>query len=163
MLEPAQARDLSEECGVERVERNVDAVEPGVFELWRQLGQQRAVGGERDILDLRDRTDVANERDNAAADQRLATRQAHTANAFPRHQTHKASNFLGTEQLIVCARRYAVDGHAIDATEIALVGNGNAQVVDVAAKTVMLQALVHAILPSRRPLFFREYSTAHRN
>ena len=97
LLKPAQARDLSKECGVERVERNVDAVEHGVFELRRQLGQQRAVGGERDILDLRDRTDVANERDNAAADQRLATRQAHTANALPRHQAHKASDFLGAE------------------------------------------------------------------
>ena len=163
LLEPAQARDLSKECGVERVERNVDAVEPGVFELRRQLGQQCAVGGERDVLDLRDRADVANERDDAAADQRLATRQTHAANALPRHQAHKAGDFLGAEQLVVRAGRHAIGRHAVNAAEIALVGNGNAQVVDIAAKTVMLQALVHAILPSRRPLFFREYSTAHGN
>ena len=46
LLEPAQARDLSKERRVERVERDVDAVKPGIFELRRQLGQQSAIGGE---------------------------------------------------------------------------------------------------------------------
>ena len=163
LLEPTQACDLSKQRGVERIERNVDTVEPRVFELRRQLGQQGAIGGERDVLDLRDCTDVANERDDATADQRLATRQTHAANALPRHQAHKAGDFLGAEQLGVRTRRHAVGGHAVDATEIALVSNGDAQVVDVTAKTVMLHALVHAALPSRGDLFFGEYSTAHGN
>lgn len=64
LLEPTQARDLSKERRVERVERNVDAVKPGIFELRRQLGQQGAIGGERDVLDLRNRTDVTNKRDD---------------------------------------------------------------------------------------------------
>ena len=97
LLESAQARNLSKERRVECVERDVDAVKPGIFELRRQLGQQGAVGGERDVLDLRNRTNVANERDDTAADQRLAARQAHAANALPRHQAHKAGDFLGTE------------------------------------------------------------------
>ena len=61
------------------------------------------------------------------------------------------------------ARSNAVGGHTVDAAEIALVSHGNAQVVDIAAKTVMLHALVHTALPSRSDLFFGEYSTAHRN
>ena len=97
LLEPTQARDLSEQRRVERVERDVDAVKPSVFELQRQLGQQGAVGGKRDVLDLRNGADVTNEWDDTAADQRLATRQAHAANALPRHQAHKAGDFLGTE------------------------------------------------------------------
>ena len=97
LLEPAQARDLSKERRVECVERNVDAIKTGVFELRRQLGQQGAIGGERDVFDLRNRADIANERDDAAADQRLAARQAHAANALPRHQAHKAGDFLGAE------------------------------------------------------------------
>ena len=54
LLEPTQARDLSKERRVECVERNVDAVKPGIFELGRPLGQQGAIGGERDVLDLRE-------------------------------------------------------------------------------------------------------------
>ena len=97
LFEPTQTRDLSKQRRVERVERDVDAVKPGIFELRCQLGQQGAVGGERDVLDLRDRADVTNERNDTAADQRLATRQAHAANALPRYQAHKAGDFLGTE------------------------------------------------------------------
>lgn len=82
-LESTRARDLSKERRVERVERNVDAVKTGVFELRRQLGQQGAIGGERNVLDLRNRADITNERNNTAADQRLATRQAYAANALP--------------------------------------------------------------------------------
>ena len=85
LLELTQARDLSKERGVERIERDVDAVKPGIFELRRHLGKQGTIGGERDVLDLRNRTNVANKRDDTAADQRLATRQAHAANALPRH------------------------------------------------------------------------------
>jgi len=97
LLESTQARDLSKQRGIECVERNVDAVKPRIFELRRQLGQQGAVGGKRDVLDLRNRADVTNERDDTAADQRLAARQAYAANALPRYQAHKAGDFLGTE------------------------------------------------------------------
>lgn len=72
LLESTQARDLSKERRVERVERDVNAVKPDIFELRRQLGQQGAIGGKRDVLDLRDRADVANKRNDTAADQRLA-------------------------------------------------------------------------------------------
>lgn len=64
LLEPTQARDFSKQRRVECIERNVDAVKTGVFELRRQLGQQGTVGGERDVLDLRNRADVTNERND---------------------------------------------------------------------------------------------------
>ena len=163
LLEPTQARDLSKERRVERVERNVDAVKPGIFELRRQLGQQGAIGGERDVLDLRNRTDVTNKRDDTAADQRLAARQAHAANALPRHQAHKAGDFLGAEQLVMRTGRHAIGRHAVNAAEIALVGNGNAQVVDIATKTVMLYVPVHVALPSRGVLFFGKHNTPREN
>ena len=163
LLESTQACDLSKERGVECVERNVDAVKPGIFKLRRQLGQQGAISSERDVLDLRDRADVTNERDDTAADQRLAARQAHAANALPRHQAHKAGDFLGAEQLVVRAGRHAIGRHAIDTAEIALVGNGNAQVVDIAAKAVMLHVPVHAALPSRGVLFFGKHNTPREN
>ena len=55
--------------------------------------------------------------------------------------------------------RHAVGRHAIDAAEIALVGNGNAQVVDIAAKAIMLHEPVHAALPSCSDLFFGKHNT----
>ena len=163
LFEPAQARDLSKERRVERVERDVDAIKPRVFELRRQLGQQGAVGGKRDVLDLRNRADVTNKWDDTAADQRLAARQAYATNALPRHQAHKAGDFLGAEQLVVRTGRHAIGRHAVNAAEIALVGNGNAQVVDIAAKAVMLHAPVHAALPSRGVLFFGKHNTPREN
>lgn len=66
LLESTQARDLSKERRVECVERDVDAVKPGIFELRCQLGQQGPIGGERDVLNLRDRADITNERNNTA-------------------------------------------------------------------------------------------------
>ena len=163
LLESTQACDLSKQRRVERVERDVNAVKPGIFELRRQLGQQGTVGGERDVLDLRNRADVANERDDTATDQRLAARQAYAANALPRYQAHKAGDFLGAEQLVVCTGRHAIGRHAVNAAEIALVGNGNAQVVDIAAKAVMLHVPVHAALPSRGVLFFGKHNTPREN
>ena len=61
------------------------------------------------------------------------------------------------------AGRHAIGRHAIDAAEIALVGDGNAQVVDIAAKAVMLHAPVHAVLPSRGVLFFGKHNTPREN
>ena len=94
---------------------------------------------------------------------RLTSGSPPAANALPRYQAHKAGDFLGAEQLVVCTGRHAIGRHAIDAAEIALVGNGNAQVVDVAAKTVMLHMPVHAALPSRGVLFFGKHNTPREN
>ena len=61
------------------------------------------------------------------------------------------------------AGRHAIGRHAVNAAEIALVGNGNAQVVDIAAKAVMLHVPVHAALPSRGVLFFGKHNTPREN
>ena len=61
------------------------------------------------------------------------------------------------------AGRHAIGRHAVNAAEIALVGNGNAQVVNVAAKAVMLHVPVHAALPSRGVLFFGKHNTPREN
>ena len=81
----------------------------------------------------------------------------------PRHQAHKAGDFLGAEQLVVRTGRHAIGRHAVNAAEVALVGNGNAQVVDIAAKAVMLHAPVHAAFPSRGVLFFGKHNTPREN
>lgn len=63
----------------------------------------------------------------------------------------------------MCTGRHAIGRHAVNAAEIALVGNGDAQVVDIAAKTVMLHVPVHAALPSRGVLFFGKHNTPREN
>ena len=64
---------------------------------------------------------------------------------------------------VVRAGCHAIGRHAVNAAEIALVGNGNAQVVDIAAKAVMLHVPVHAALPSRGVLFFGKHNTPREN
>ncbi len=77
--------------------------------------------------------------------------------------TRTAGRSPRAQDVLVREGRHAVRGHAVDAAEVALVGNGNAQVVDIAAKAVMLHAPVHAALPSRGVLFFRKHNTPREN
>ena len=85
LLHASQAGDLGEAHGIERVERDVHAVEAGVAQRGRQAGEQRTVRGERDVLDLGDGADFLDERHDAVAHQRLASGEAHARDALAGH------------------------------------------------------------------------------
>ena len=149
LLQATQAGDAGELIGVERVERDVDAVEPGVTQLGRQARQQGAVRGEGDVLDLGNGADLADERDDAVAHQRFAAGEADPPDALLRDEADEARDLLGREQLIVSARGHALGGHAVDAAVVALICYGDAQVGDAAPVFVVKVVGCQDALPSQ--------------
>ena len=83
-VEGAPAGDGTKFFGVQRVERNVDTADAGSAQLARVFFQLRAVGGERQFVEIaraqvpRQRID---KRHNAATHQRLAAGEAQLAHA----------------------------------------------------------------------------------
>ena len=130
VLELAAAGDARVLLGIERVERDVHALEAGGAKLGRHLGEQRAVGGERDRLDAVDLVEPADVVDDAAAHQRLATGEADAADALLGGECGEVLDLLVGEDLGVRLPHHAVLGHAVDAAHVAAVGDRDAQVVD---------------------------------
>ena len=137
LFDAAEARDLGKPCGVERVERDVDAIQACCAQVGRHARQQGTVGGEGDVLDPGNRADFLDEWHDAMRDERFAAGEADTRDALLRHDAHEAGDLLGGEQLAVGARGHARLGHAVHAAEVAFIRHGDAQVVDAAAKAVV--------------------------
>ena len=124
------ARDAPEALRVERIEADVDAVDTGRAQRRRQLGQQVGVGRQRDVVDARDRAQLADERRQVAAHGRLAAGEAHAAHAQRRKHPYQRRDLF--ERQHVGARRVldAVVGDAVAAAVVAAVGHRHPQVVD---------------------------------
>jgi len=134
---------------VHRVERDGDAVQAGIFEHARLAGQQRAVGRERDIerpaTDSGQGAQHGDQLFQVFAQQRLAAGQADFFDAVRDEQARHARDFFERQQRRMGQVRVILVEHflrhAIHTTEIAAVGNGNAQVVQRAREGVGQQAI----------------------
>jgi len=157
LIEGLGARDLLEFCAVERIEADVDAAKAGGDEAVATLGEKMAVGGHREILDA----ESFQSRDEilyAGADERLSTGHAYLADAHADQDADDALVFVPVEKL--------ADGHvivrigraAIDAAEIAAVGDRNAKVGDLAAEFVG-ERHTHCEKKSKEPARRRRYKS----
>ena len=135
------AGDAGEAVGIDRVHGNRDAGQAGILERLREIGEQMAVGGERDVERARRRFgvgraelgEVANEIHDAFAQKRLAAGEANLGDAHPdKHARH--AQIVGERQVAV--ERALVAGAAIDTLVVAAVGDGDPQVGDGAAEFV---------------------------
>ena len=128
------AAHLREHVRVERVEADGDAIEAGGLELGGVLGEQHAVGGERDVLDAGQRREIADEIGEIRAQQRLAAGDAHLLHAGAHEHARQAQDLREVEPLAGFQEAVRlVKGlarHAIRAAEIAAVHDRDAQVVD---------------------------------
>ena len=122
LLQLAAARDLLELLGIERIERDVHARQARLLEVGRHLRQQHAVRGHRYVLDAGRMRDSAHEIHHAEAHERLAARQADAADAHARRHAHRLLDLLDAQDVLVRERLHAFFGHAVDAAEIAAVG-----------------------------------------
>ena len=137
VLDLAQAGHVAELRRVERIEGYVDARESRIPEFRGHLGKQDAVGGERYVLDLRNIVNLADEVHDALAHERLAAGEAHAADARLDRPTREVGNFLDAQDRFVGTKRNALLGHAVYASQVAAVRQGNAQVVDLAPVVVL--------------------------
>ena len=131
LVEFAPARDRAELVGIERVERDVDALHAAVRQLARVFRKLRAVGGERQLIEpiaemARERL---HERHDAAPHQRLAAGEPQLAHAARNERAAQPVEFLQRQQVGLRQERH-VFRHAVDAAEIAAVGHRHAQIGD---------------------------------
>ena len=138
LVELAPARDSAELVRIERVERDIDALDAAGLELGRIFRQLRAVGGEGELLE-RAGGQVAgqrgDQRHDAAANQWLAAGQAQLGHALGNECAAQAIEFLKAQH-IGLGQECHVLRHAIDAAEIAAVGHRHAQIADGALKRI---------------------------
>jgi len=130
------ARDALEFGRVERIETDVDAAQPYGDEAVAAFGQQMAVGGHGEIFDaeLMETCDVIF---NAFADERLATSDADFANAETQKNFGQAIKFGPGKNFVVVAIVFGIGGAAVDAAEVTAIGDGDAQVGDLASEFVV--------------------------
>ena len=155
LVEIAPARDGAELVGIQRVERNIDALDAVRLELGGVFFQLRGVGGEREFLEGPAREMARqrrNQRHDAAPHQRLAAGQAQLAHALGDERAAQPVEFLQAEQVGLRQERHVLR-HAIDAAEIAAVGHRNAQIGDGAMKRVDQRA--RAVSRARRDQVWR--------
>jgi hypothetical protein len=116
----------AENAAVERIEADGHALEPRILELACLLGEQRPVGRQGQI----ESADVGQHCDQALqmlAQQRLAAGQSDLFDAVRLEDACQARDLLERQQLGARQERIVVAehvlGHAINATEIAAVGD----------------------------------------
>jgi hypothetical protein len=134
--ERLRARDALEFRGVERIEADIDAAEAGLEKPFATLRQKMAVGGHREVFD----TESVETRDivfDAVANERLAAGDADLADAKSQKNTREAVELGPGKNFIVIAVVLGVGGAAVHATKITAIGDGDAQVGDLAPKFVV--------------------------
>ena len=136
--EAAPAGDLRELRGVEGVERDVDAPDPAVGELACEAAELAAVGGEREFAQRAGREMArhrAEEGHDPLADQRLAAGDAQLLDAEADEGRAEPVELLQRQELGL-GQELHVLRHAVDAAEVATVGDRHAQVGDRARERV---------------------------
>src|SRR5216684_1437424 len=130
------ARDALEFTGIERIEADVDAAEPCGKEAVAAFSQQVAVGSHGEVFDT-EGVETADVVLDASPDERLAPGNADFADAQTQEDARQAVEFGPGKNFVVVAVVFRVGGAAVDAAEIATVGDRNAKVGDLAAEFVV--------------------------
>ena len=132
LVEIAPARDGAELVGVERIERDIDALDAVTCQLAGKARQLGAVGRQRQLVERAAREmprERADQRHDPAADQRLAAGKAELAHPLGDERGAQPVELLEGEQIGLRQERHVLR-HAIDAAEVAAVGDRNPQIGD---------------------------------
>ena len=123
---------------IERIERDVDAADAAVAQFAGEARQLRAVGGQRQFIEraaaemARQR---AHQRHHVAPDQRLAAGQAHLAHALGDEGRAQPVEFFQRQQIGLRQEGHVL-GHAIEAAQVAAIGDRHAQIADGPAERI---------------------------
>src|SRR5579883_534394 len=130
------AGNAQEAIAVQRVQVNVQAAQACFVEGTSLAGEQNAVGGERQVLDPRQRRQLANEHREILANQGLAAGNAQLGYAEGDGHADEALDLFERQNLFARHVFDALLGHAVEAADITAVGDTNPQVVVNARKSV---------------------------
>ena len=130
LLQPVVPRDRGKTRRIKRIDTNVDRAHPRIAPFGRALRQAVTVGGHGDPANTRHSRHSARDLGKIGTQGRLAAGQSH----FPKPQTRECSHrpaHLLDRKLDRPSFRFSVAfGQAIGATEIANVGNRQAQIFE---------------------------------
>jgi hypothetical protein len=136
--EIAPAGQGLETVRLQRIQRNVHALHAAIRQLSRVFRELRAVGGDGQLVQ-RAGDEMAGEgaeqSHDLAAHQRLAAGDPELARALGDEGGAEPVQLLKGQQVLFGQEAHVL-GHAIDAAEIAAVGDRNAQIADGAAEGV---------------------------
>ena len=130
------AREFPVALPLQAVQTQIEVAQPRGIKVRGQLREQHPVGGEADLFQTRDAVQATDELHDALTHQGFAAGDPDLANA------HAGGHPGQAEQLFIAqdfpARQFlpAVPGGAIEAAEIAAVGDGEAQVIDVVRQSL---------------------------
>ena len=131
------ARDARKALGIDRIHADADAIEARIFERLRDLGEEVAVGGERNFrllaLESAQLGQIAHEFDDALAQQRLAAGEADFGDAKSDEHARHAQ--------VVVERQFGEGGAigtsaAVHAAIVTAVGDRDPQIVNGTAEFV---------------------------
>ena len=128
-------RDAPERLRVQRVEADVHTVQPCRQQGGQLFGQPHAVGGHGDLADAGGGFQPGHQLLHPRAHQRFAAGHAHGVHAAPGKQRRQPQKFFIGQNVPVGKLWHALR-HTVAAAQAAQVGDGQAQVVDVAAVCV---------------------------
>ena len=125
---------LEEAVALERVDRDVEAVDPRPDQRVGVALKQEAVRGDAQVVDQR--REHRSQPRELAAHERLATGQPQVADAHRGEQRDQPLDLLEREHLGSLEPRQPLGRHAVLATEVAAVGDRDAEVADEPAVAV---------------------------
>ena len=137
MGELVPGRDALEHLRAEGVEADVHAVQPGVQKGGQLPGQQDAVGGQGDFVDAGDGFQPRHQLVHVFAHQRLAASDPDGIDAALGKESREAEELFVGQHGLPFQLLHAVR-HTVAAAQVAQVGDGEAEIVDIAAGSRLL-------------------------
>jgi hypothetical protein len=120
-------RELLKPVAAQRVQAHGETVQPGGLELGCAVGQQDAVGGERQVPHPRFARELTDEARQVTAEQRLAARHANPVDAELPEQVRQPADLLERQHVLLRQPEVFVLGHAVVAAQVAPIGDRQTQ------------------------------------
>jgi hypothetical protein len=128
---PAAPRDLGEFLLVQRIERDIEPLDPSLGQSTRMAPELAAIGGDSQLFEsvAEVAADGLHQFHDVAPDQGLAAGQPHLLHPAPDEGRDDGVDLLKAQHVLFGQERHVL-GHAVGAAEIAAIGHRQAEIRD---------------------------------
>lgn len=136
--------DLGQGVLPQAVDVNVHAVQSGGAQGLGQWRQQHPVGRHGDIVDAFDPSAALDDLDEILPQSRFASGKTDPAESNGRRGLYDSLDLTAIEQILAGSVRDLAQRHAVDAAQVAVVGQGNPEIIDVPLEAIDGHEYCHA-------------------
>jgi hypothetical protein len=122
--------DPAEPIRIEGIHAHVDPADTAVPEDPSKIFKENSVGRKSDLIDSLEFAQPFNEADESPPDQGFPAREPHFANPLLNAELQQVKHLFISEHLAMGHEGSALFRHAIDAPQVAAVGDGKTEIVD---------------------------------